>query len=482
MEVYTLRISEYEKAETTNIDYKVELEINKPKSWLKSVSAFANTKGGIILFGVDDKKHECVGLKDIIKAAEKITELINSRIIPLPRYEINTFVDDNKDFLELRVGDGPSTPYYVHSDGRKEAYIRSGNQSMLAPEHVLNNLILKGKNLTFDALVAEHKADDFSFTLLKATFKEKTNKEFDENKDYISLGLVSTDGKLTNAGVLLSDQGMLPQSKVVCTRWKGTKKGIISEDALDDKEYIGSIISLLENTDAFIKNNSKKAWKVVGMERKELEDYPITARREAIVNALIHRDYQILGSEIHVDMYDDRLEITSPGGMIDGSLIQNLKIGSIPSMRRNIIIADIFSRLHYMDRRGSGLSRIIESYNDLTKKPEFNSDSLSFSVVFPNKGYYKNNEETKISNIVSDEDLFLVRLYKKIQKGLNIRTTTINQIKNIFDEFGYNRVFSREDIKNILNVKDTRATNIISLLLENEFIEKTEGTKYIFVK
>lgn len=165
MEVYTLRISEYEKAETTNIDYKVELEINKPKSWLKSVSAFANTKGGIILFGVDDKKHECVGLKDIIKAAEKITELINSRIIPLPRYEINTFVDDNKDFLELRVGDGPSTPYYVHSDGRKEAYIRSGNQSMLAPEHVLNNLILKGKNLTFDALVAEHKADDFSFTL-----------------------------------------------------------------------------------------------------------------------------------------------------------------------------------------------------------------------------------------------------------------------------------------------------------------------------
>src|SRR5699024_4298999 len=111
---------------------------------------------------------------------------------------------------------------------------------------------------------------------------------------------------LTNAGLLLSDQNPLKQSKIVCTRWKGLNKGIIAEDAIDDKEYNGSIIALLENADSFIKNNSKMSWKVVGMERQELEEYPITARREAIVNALIHRDYQILGAEIHIDMFDDR--------------------------------------------------------------------------------------------------------------------------------------------------------------------------------
>lgn len=476
-----MKIKDYEKAETSNIDYKVALEERKPKSWLKSVSAFANSKGGIILFGVDNSTHELEGLDDVQQVAEKITEIINARILPLPRYEINSFTENGKDFLELKIGDGPSTPYYLVIDGRKEAFIRSGNQSIPAPEHILNNLILKGKNLTFDALPTDYKINDLSFTLLAATIKEKTNKKFDENKDFFSLGLANTEKELTNAGLLLSDQNPLKQSKIVCTRWKGLNKGIIAEDAIDDKEYNGSIIALLENADSFIKNNSKMSWKVVGMERQELEEYPITARREAIVNALIHRDYQILGAEIHIDMFDDRLEITSPGGMFDGSLIQNLEIKNIPSMRRNIVIADIFSRLHYMDRRGSGLSRILESYNDSIQKPKFISDSLSFTVMFPNKGYYKTNEMDENKNIVSDSDLFFIQLYKSIQ-NTNIRNSTINQIRNIFEKMGYNNMFSREDIKNILNIKDTRATNLISLLLDLELIVKAEGTKYKFQK
>lgn len=255
---------------------------------VKICFAFVNSKGGIILFGVDDTTHELKGLNNIQEVSEKITEIINSKILPLPRYEINTFVENKKDFLELKIGDGPSTPYYLVSDGRKEAFIRSRNQSIPAPEHILNNLILKGKNLTFDALLTDYKISDLSFTLLSATIKEKTNRKFDENKDFLSLGLANEEKEITNAGVLLSDQNPLKQSKIVCTRWKGLSKGIISEDAIDDKEYSGSIIALLENADSFIKNNSKKSWKVIGLERKELEDYPITARREAIVNALIH--------------------------------------------------------------------------------------------------------------------------------------------------------------------------------------------------
>lgn len=476
-----MKISDYEKAETSNIDFKETLEERKPKSWLKSVSAFANTKGGIILFGVEDRNHNPVGLDNIQRASEKISELINSKITPLPRYEINTFVEDGKDFLELKVGDGPSMPYYVFCDGRKEAYIRAGGQSIIASEHILNALILKGKNLTFDALPTEYNIEDLSFTLLAAEIKEKTKKRFDETKDFLSLGLSNETGKLTNAGVLLSDQGPLKQSKIVCTKWKGIKKGVISEDAVDDKEYTGSIISLLENADLFIKNNSKQSWKVVGMDRVELEDYPVTARREAIVNALIHRDYQILGSEIHIDIFDDRLEITSPGGMFDGSLIQNLEIKNIPSMRRNTVISDIFSRLHYMDRRGSGLSRIMESYEDIDEKPKFISDSLSFTVTFPNKSYYKDGKNTENKNLVSDEEYFFIKLYKNIENA-NIKSSTINQIKLIFSKTGYSKSFSRDDIKNILEIKDTRTSNLISLLVQLNLITKVEGTKYKFQK
>ena len=479
-----MKLEDYKKVETTNIDFKIDLEKDKPKSWLKSVSAFANTKGGIILFGIDDKTHEEKGIADVVKATEKISELINARIEPLPRYELNYFEENGKDFIELEIGDGPITPYFYVADGRKEAFIRSGNQSIPAPAHILQNLILKGKNITFDSLPSEYNVGDLSFTLLTATIKDKTGKKFNEDRDYISLGLADKNNKLTNGAVLLSDQGALNQSKVVCTRWNGLTKGSVKEDAIDDKEYTGSLISLLENTDTFIKNNSKNSWKIKGLDRIEYEDYPVTARREAIVNALIHRDYQILGSEIHVDMYDDRLEIVSPGGMIDGTQIQNLEIGKVPSMRRNTIISDVFSRLHYMDRRGSGLSRIIESYNKNKKKPRFLSDESSFSVIFPNKGYSPvltiNNPVItgQNGNIVSDEDYFLIKLYKNL--GDKVRAKTLSEIKLFFTKFQYNNMFTREDVKKFFHVQNSRASEIVALLLSNNMIENVEGSRYKF--
>ena len=479
-----MKLEDYKKVETTNIDFKVDLEKDKPKSWLKSVSAFANTKGGIILFGIDDKTHEEKGVADVVKTTEKISELINARIEPLPRYELNYFEENGRDFIELEIGDGPITPYFYVADGRKEAFIRSGNQSIPAPAHILQNLILKGKNITFDSLPSEYNVGDLSFTLLTATIKDKTGNKFNEDRDYISLGLADKNNKLTNGAVLLSDQGALNQSKVVCTRWNGLTKGSVKEDALDDKEYTGSLISLLENTDTFIKNNSKNSWKIKGMDRVEYEDYPITARREAIVNALIHRDYQILGSEIHIDMYDDRLEIVSPGGMIDGTQIQNLEIGKVPSMRRNTIISDVFSRLHYMDRRGSGLSRIMESYNDFIEKPKFLSDESSFTVIFPNKGYSPvltiNNPVItgQNENIVSDEDYFLIKLYKNL--GDKVRAKTLSEIKLFFTKFQYDNMFTRENVKDFFHVQNSRASEIVALLLTNNMIENVEGSKYKF--
>ena len=269
----------------------------------------------------------------------------------------------------------------------KKVFIRSGNESIPAPKHILDNLILKGQNVTYDELPSKYYIKDISFTLLNASLKKEDNRAINIDKDYISLELLTPDKRVTNAGLLLCDQGMLIQSRIFCTRWKGLIKGSIICDAIDDKEYMGSIISLLENAETFIKNNSKKSWKIEGMKRVEKIEYPLRAVREAIVNAIIHRNYQITGSEIHIDMFDDRLEITSPGGMIDGSFVQNLDITKISSMRRNRIISDIFNRLHLMERRGSGLTRIIESYNDCSVKPSFYSDASSFKVTFPNKEY-----------------------------------------------------------------------------------------------
>ena len=241
--------------------------------------------------------------------------------------------------------------------------------------------------MTFDALPSPYKLSDVSFTYLKATFKNRLNEPEITDRDLASFGLILSGGRLTYAGALLCDQYIVSQSRIFCTRWKHLTKGTVGEDALDDKEYEGNLLSLLENAEVFIKNNSRKSWGVSKMQRDEHEDYPHSSVREALINAIIHRDYQIIGSEIHIDMYPDRVEITSPEGMPDGSKIQALDVSTIPSMRRNMIISDVFGRLRIMERRGSGLSRIIDGYNDFEVKPAFYSESSYFRVTLPNKNY-----------------------------------------------------------------------------------------------
>ncbi|MGX7087267.1 ATP-binding protein [Gemelliphila palaticanis] len=133
-------------------------------------------------------------------------------------------------------------------------------------------------------------------------------------------------------------------------------------------------------------------WKKSTESRLEYPDYPERAIQESLVNALIHRDYNYIGSEIHVDMYDDRIEIYSPGGMLDGSLVQEQDPYYIPSKRRNPIIADIFNRMNLMERRGSGFKKILSSYENQNKysenlKPKFLSTQSSFIIILKNLNY-----------------------------------------------------------------------------------------------
>lgn len=170
-------------------------------------------------------------------------------------------------------------------------------------------------------------------------------------------------------------------------------------DAIDDHEFTGSLISLMQESVAFVVNNMKKKWRKTATVRIEYPDYPERAVQECIVNALIHRDYLEIGSEVHVDMFDGRLVISSPGGMPDGSLVQNLDLENVVSKRRNPVIADMFGRLDFMERRGSGFRKILEDYRfeenfNESKTPVFRSDPYSFSVTLYNLNYGANGGNT----------------------------------------------------------------------------------------
>ena len=377
--------------EATEYDKKLALEEKKPKSWCKSVSAFANTFGGALIFGISNEGM-VVGLENPEDDAEKISEVIKTRLDPMPEFKLRFYqTEDGKVLIILDVYKGDETPYYYSGDGVLEAYVRVGNESVKATATELKRLVLRGKNTSYDSQNSTYKAEDYAFSKLKERYKKWTGNSFDD-KDLISFGLVNERGNLTNAGALLADESPIRCSRLFCTRWNGLNKSGGAVDALDDAEYSGSVISLIENGEAFIKRNCKMKWRKTANSREEMPEYVERSYHEALINALAHRDYLVNGSEVHIDIYDDRMEIYSPGGMPDGSIIQDRDPLMVPSTRRNPVLADVFNRLGYMERKGSGFGKIISGYEfqinyDESKRPSFRSDRYQFTVVMPNLNY-----------------------------------------------------------------------------------------------
>lgn len=186
-----------------------------------------------------------------------------------------------------------------------------GNESVIAPSYALNQLILKGMHRTYDELVSEYDFKDYAFSKLRERYKAWTGNSMEE-KLFDSFDMRDEHGKLTNAGALLADDSPIRHSRLFCTRWNGLDKSGGMVDALDSAEFSGSLIILLNEGVSFVKRNMKTRWKKTADSRVEMPDYCERSVFEALVNALIHRDYLILGSEVHIDIYDDRLAIILP--------------------------------------------------------------------------------------------------------------------------------------------------------------------------
>lgn len=472
--------------ETSSYDKKEMLEEKKPKSWLKSVSSFANTKGGILFFGISNND-KLIGLTDAKKDAEIISELIKTKLDPIPQIELKIIRKYNKDFIILHIFEGEATPYYLVDGGNRSAYVRIGNESVLANSTQLKTLVLKGMHQTFDTLSTSTTLDKVSFSKLKSVYYQRTGSTLTDS-DLLSFGLIDTQQCLTYAGALLADEKLVYQSRIFATRWNGLDKVHGRLEAIDDKEFEGGLLYLLQSGEDFVKTNSKKMWRKGDTYRIEYPDYPERAVQEALVNALIHRDYHELGSEVHIDMYDDRLEIYSPGGMLDGSFIQEKNPYTIASKRRNPVIADIFSRMNLMERRGSGLKKILDSYQiqeNYTEefKPEFRSTSSSFFIILKNLNYkvaIKNGDKfTESSDKFTESSDKLTESSDKLTENDNNLTQSSdkNQEYLILEFAQHTPLFKTKDIENLLNIKSARARRILSHMINKNMLEAVGENK-----
>ena len=399
-------------AECTAYDFKLMLEEKKPKSWLKSVSAFANGLGGSLFFGVDDDGI-LKGLDNVQYVCETISSKIRDYMDPLPDVEMIPHRIDNLDILQLKINTGSYTPYYYVGDGQRIAFVRVGEESLPATAEQMLRLVLKGSNKTYDSLHTDYNAEDYAFTILANTFKTRTSQEW--NKKYLlSFGLVTNTGTLTHAGALFADDCPLWQSRLYCTRWDGKTKG----DAINDAEFTGNVLMLLREAMNFVKSNTKKGWEKLPNGRKNKPEYAERAVLEAMVNHFIHRDYTVMGGEVHLDIYDDRLAVTSPGGMYNGMLIQDLDIADGSSERRNPILANVMAQLDYMEKRGRGLTRIcnetqaLDGYKD-ELKPVFKSTPTQFQTII-----FASSDNQNVGDFVGD--MSETKLTERQQKMLNL--------------------------------------------------------------
>ena len=428
-----MNLEEY-LGETNLYDKKEALERSKPKSWLKTISAFANSRGGKLIFGIKED-NTILGLNDYQGDTEFISETIKIKIDPIPEFDMEIKELEEKVILILTVFAGRNTPYFLVDSGSRIAYKRIGNQSVTASRIDLVNLSLKGQKRSFDSLPSEKRLEDVSFRELRLEYRNRVGKPFEES-DLKSFGLVDEEGILTIAGALFADGHQVYQSRIFCTRWNGLDKTHGLMEALDDKEFEGNLLYLLNASLDFVKKNSKKMWKKGPVYRIEYPEYPERAVQEAIVNALIHRDYTVFGSEVHIDIYDDRLEVYSPGGMYDGTFIQDLDPFDIASSRRNPVIADLFARMNLMERRGSGLKNIIETYESEENykekfKPEFRSTETSFFTVLKNLNYDTQSDTQSDTQNVGQSDGQKLKVAERQSKILevikqNAKTTTLD--------------------------------------------------------
>ena len=352
--------------EKKSVEYKLEYS----KTMLKTVCAFANFHDGIIVMGMRDDG-TIVGVEKVDELKLNIENAINDGIIPKPYYEFEVQKLEAFKLLIVKVYKGDHTPYTYQN----KAFIRRDTSTVQVDATMYQNLILAGRNLGFEDLLSAEQDLTFDYfsLLMKKQLKITTLSE-----DLLkTLGLIE-NSKYNNAALLLSDQNNLKGSVVQLVAFSDS-----TVNRIKDRSTLESC-SLLQQFDecmSFYKKHINIGEIIESAYRKTVEDVPIVAYREAVANMLVHRDYSVDG-DARIEIFSDRIEIISPGGLPIGLSSEEFIEGRI-SKARNKKIADVFLRLKIIEKLATGIRRIKEQYIEQDVKPQFLTSENSVVIILP---------------------------------------------------------------------------------------------------
>lgn len=390
--------------ENDKLECKSKLNRNDVLGWLKSVAGLANAKGGDFYIGVEDKTGKLIGFEraEADKERNYFNNQVNEHLTPRPQMQISFIRYEIKGkerfIIRVQISESPVKPIILKYKGIPSIYMRRDGFTDGATYEEIIEMGIKSKNTQYDVLMSDVKYEDVTFNDLQAFYAKHTaeGKKLTRKK-LQSMGFFDENGMLANGAVLFSDGCQDGKTEVMCSVFSGFHKG--SERIVTMNRYRGNITSMIDYMVEFVKQRMNHTMIKFANTRKNIDAYPERALFEGVVNAVAHRDYFLDGTQIQVDMYRNRLEISSPGGFYRGEKFgKTYDLSGIISKRRNELISSVLVSCNVMEAGGTGFDKIMEDYKDVDElhRPYIYSSSDHFTLVLPDLTYSEGVENENI--------------------------------------------------------------------------------------
>lgn len=374
--------------------------------WMKTIAGFANANGGSFFIGVEDKTNKLIGFKraDADNERNYFNNQINEHLSPRPKMKISflpyKIKETERYIIRIDVDESPVKPVILKYKNVPSIYMRRDGFTNGATYEEIIEMSIKSKNTQYDIQVSDVEYNFENFTKLREFYKEHSGGKELKEKALSSMGFMNEENYLLNGAELFSDDYDGKKTEVMCSVFAGFNKG--SQRIVTVNRFNGNITDTIEYMMEFVDQRMNHTMIKQNDSRINIDAFPPRALFEGVINAVAHRDYYLDGTQIQIDLYRDRLEISSPGGFYRGERFgKTYDLSGIISKRRNELICNVLVACNVMEASGSGFDKIMEEYAnaDESHKPYIYSSSDHFTLVLPDLTYVNGLNDDGLSAI-----------------------------------------------------------------------------------
>ncbi len=471
--MYFEEIVENVELESDKSECKSRLNREDVVGWLKSIAGFSNASGGDFYIGVEDKTNKLIGFnrKEADNERNYFNNQVNEHLSPRPqmkvsfvRYEAN---GNERFIIHVYIPESVVKPVILKYKNIPSIFMRRDGFTNGATYEEIIEMSVKSRNTQFDLLLSDKKYEAENYKTLQEFYALHNNGKELSEKALMSMGFYNENGLLVNGAVLFEDDYQGKKTEVVCSVFSGFNKG--SERIVTVNRFHGNIIADINYMIEFVEQRMNHSMIKLDNTRKNIDAYPKRALFEGVINAVAQRDYFLDGTQIQMDMFKDRLEISSPGGFYRGEKIgKTYDLSGIISKRRNELITSVLVNCNVMEAAGTGFEKIMEEYQnvDETHRPYIYSSSDHFTLVLPDLTYSDGVEDSGVPNI----------LFAPVPNG------------TVYDEkvlsFCYYQAHKVSEIVSYLGVSDSTyfRKQVLENLVENQYLEKNKVSRASYFK